>query len=64
MCVVCRRRDGGQGPRMLGMNRKRYKLWWSGKGDGVGGMGVMMQGCVCENAVKVRMVSDDYCCCF
>ena len=28
----------GQGARILGMKRRRYKLWWSGKGDGVDGM--------------------------
>ena len=26
---------------MLGMKGRRYRLWWSGKGDGVGGVGVM-----------------------
>ena len=26
---------------MLGMKGRRYKLWWSERGDGVGGVGVM-----------------------
>ena len=26
---------------MLGMKGRRYKLWWSGKGDEVSGVGVM-----------------------
>ena len=28
---------------MLGMKERRYKLQWSGKGDGVGGMGAMVK---------------------
>ena len=27
---------------MLGMEGRRYKLWWCGKGDGVGGVRVMV----------------------
>ena len=33
---------------MLGMKGRRYKLWWSGKGDGVGGDGVMVKEEMCE----------------
>ena len=28
---------------MLGMKGRRYRLWWSGNGDGVGGVGVMVK---------------------
>ena len=28
---------------MKGMKGRRYKLRWSGKGDGVGGVGVMVK---------------------
>ena len=31
-------------------------MWWSGKGDGVGGVGVMVKEEVCEKVVEVRMV--------
>ena len=27
-----------KGARILGMKGRRYKLWWSGKGDGDGGV--------------------------
>ena len=37
-----------QGARMLGMIERRYKLWWSGKLDGVGGVGIMMKEELCE----------------
>ena len=43
---------------MLRMKRRRYKLWWSGKEDGVEGVGVMVKDKVCEEVVEVGMVSD------
>ena len=42
---------------MLRMKGRRYKLWWSGKGDGVGGVGVMVKDELCEKVVEVRKVS-------
>ena len=49
---------------MLGMKGRKYKWWWSGKGDGVGGVGVMVNGKLCEKMVEVRKVRDDCCCSF
>ena len=44
MCVVLQEvRWRGPGGRMLGMVGRRYKLWSSGKGDGVGGVGVIVK---------------------
>ena len=48
----------GQGGRMLGIKGRRYKLWWSGRGDGVGGVGVMVKGVLCEKVVEVRRISN------
>ena len=42
-CCLHEVRWRGQGVRMLGMKGRRYKLWWSGKGDGVGGVGAMVK---------------------
>ena len=55
-----------QGARMQGMNGRIYKLWWSGKGDGVGGVGVLVKKELCDMVVEVRKVSDsdDFCCNF
>ena len=48
---------------MLGMEGRGYKLWWSGKGDGFGG--VMMNEEMCIKVVDVRRVSDTVMtCCF
>ena len=48
---------------MLGMKGRKYNLWWSGVGDGVGGVGVMVKEELREKEVEVRRVSDDGCCC-
>ena len=42
---------------MLGMKGMRYKLWWSEKGDGDGGVGAMVKE-LCEMVVEVRKPSD------
>ena len=42
---------------MLRMKGRRYKLWWSRKGDGGGGVGVMVKEELCEKVVEVRRVS-------
>ena len=40
-------------------------VWWSGKGDGDGGVGFMVKEELCEKVVEVRMASDsDDSCCF
>ena len=43
---------------MLGMKGGRYKLWWSGNDDGVGGVGVMVKEELYETELEVRWVSD------
>ena len=43
---------------MLGMKGMTCKLWWSGNGDGVGGLGVMVKVELCEKMVDVRRLSD------
>ena len=47
MCCLQEVRWRGQGARMLGMEGRRYKLLWSGKGDGVGGVRVMVMEELC-----------------
>ena len=58
VCCLQEVRCRGQGASMLGMKGRRYKLSWSGKGDGVGGVGVMVKEELCEKVVEVRIVSD------
>ena len=58
VCCFQEVRWRGQGARMLGMKGGRYKLWWSGKEDGVGGVGVIVMEEQCEDVVEVRRASD------
>ena len=43
---------------MLEINGRSYRLWFSVKGDGFGGVGVMVMEELCEKVVGVGMVSD------
>ena len=43
VCCLLEVRWRGQGARMLSMKGRRYKLWWCGKGDGIGCVGVMVK---------------------
>ena len=54
------------GARILGMKGKRYKLWWSGKADGVCGVEVMVKEGLYKKVVEIRIGSDgdDYFCSF
>ena len=47
----------GQGDMMHLMKGMRHKMWLSGKGDGVGGVGDMVKEEMCEKVVEVRRVS-------
>ena len=58
VCYLQEVRWREQGSRMLGMKGRIYKLWWSGKEDGVNGVGVLVKEELCEMVVEVRKVSD------
>ena len=40
------------------MKGMKYKLWWSGKADGVGSVGIMVKEELCEKVVEDRRVTD------
>ena len=44
VCCSLEVRWRGLGARMLGIKGRRYNLWWSGKRDRVGGVGVIPLG--------------------
>ena len=61
MIDVCRLQEvrwRGLGANMQGMRGRKYRLWLSGKGDGVGGVGVMVKEELCEMVVEVRRVNN------
>ena len=54
VCCLQEVRWRGQVTIMLGMKGRRYQLWWSGKEDGVSGVGVMVKEELCEKEVEVN----------
>ena len=47
-----------QGARFVGIKGRRYKLWWSGNNDGIGGVEILVKEELCEKVVEVRRTSD------
>ena len=43
VCCLQEVRWRGQGAPFMGVKSKRYKLWWSGNSDGMGGVGVLVK---------------------
>ena len=48
----------GQGARFMSTSGRRYKLWWSGKDAGFGGVGILVKEEISENVLEVRRKSD------
>ena len=48
VCCLLEVRWRRQGARALGVDGGRYNLRWSGKGDGVASVGVMVKDELCE----------------
>ena len=58
MCCLQEVRWRGQGVWFICVNGRRYKLWWPGNSDGMGGVGVLMKEELSEKVVEVRRKSD------
>ena len=57
MCCLQEVRSIGQGARFVGCRGRRYELWWSGKNDEIGGVGILVKE-LCEKIVEVQTKSD------
>ena len=44
--------------RLIGLQGRRYKLWWSGNQEGCGGVGVMVKEELYDKVVEVTRVND------
>ena len=44
--------------RLIGLQGRRHKLWWSGNQEGYGGVGVLVKEELCDKVVEVRRVDD------
>ena len=43
-----------RGTQFVGVNSRRYKLWWCGNNDGIEGVGILVKEELCEKVVEVK----------
>ena len=46
------------GSKFLGSLGRRFKLWWSGEKDKIGGVGILVREDLCMNVVEINKISD------
>ena len=54
MCCLLEVRWRGCGARLIGLQCRRYKLWWSGNQEGYGGVGVLVRVELYDKVVEAR----------
>ena len=57
MCCLQEVRWRECGARLIGVQGRRYKLWWSGNYEGHGGVGVLVKEELYDKVVEVRKVN-------
>ena len=57
MCCIQEVRWRGRGARLIGVQGRRYKLWWSGNKEGCSGLGVLAKEKLYDKVAEVRRVS-------
>ena len=58
VCCLQEVRWRGEGARFFGVKGRRYKLWWSGNDDKIGGVGILVNEELGEKVVEVRRRCD------
>ena len=58
VCCLQKVRWRGQRARFHSFKGRRYKLWWSGNYDRIGGVGILFKEKLCKKVVEVRRKSD------
>ena len=58
ICCIQEVRWRGMGLKLLGSLGRRFKLWWSGNEDKIGGVGILFREDLCMNVVKINRISD------
>ena len=66
VCFLQEVRRKELGAQFVGNRGRRYKLWWTGNNDGIGGVGILVKEELCQKVVEVRRKSyrDDNSACF
>ena len=58
ICGLQEVRWRGQGVHFIGVEGRRYKLWWSGNDTGEDSVGILVKEELCESVVEIRRRSD------
>ena len=58
LCCVQEVTLRGCGARLIGLQGREYKLWWSGNQEGYGGIGVVVKQEMYDEVTEVRRVND------
>ena len=58
VCCLQKVRWRNEGTRFFGVKRTRYKLWWCGNDDKIGGVAILVKEKLCEKVVEVRRGCD------
>ena len=58
ICCIQEMRWKGMGSKFVRSSGKRFKLWWSGNEDKIGGVGVLVREDLCMNVVEINRISD------
>ena len=58
ICCIQEVRWRGMGSKFVGSLDRRFKLWWSGNEDKIGGVGILVREDLCMNVVEINRISD------
>ena len=58
ICCIQEVRWRGMGSKFVGSSGRRFKLWWSGNEDKIGGVGILVREDLCMNVVEINRISD------
>ena len=58
ICCIQEMRWRGMGSKFVGSLDRRFKLWWSGNEDKIGGVGILVREDLCMNVVEINRISD------
>ena len=58
ICCIQEVRWRDMGSKFLGSLGRRFKLWWSGNEDRIGGVGILVREDLCMNVVEIHKISD------
>ena len=58
ICCIQEVRWRGMSPKFVGSLGRRFKLWWSGNEDKIGGVGILVREDLCMNVVEINRISD------